>query len=246
MDKNIITINSSERSSGIPENFNVNLQHVLAKGKTIKLLQISIPNTMFNINSPNNYIDILEYENNYSFSLFIPDGYYTIDKLTITMEDLLNKKSSLGPNKYKYKCMYSPTNHKLSISSTSDFKILFGSGPNYDKSLYQVLGFTQNDTPFSSIIVGDNIINISLPDVYVRIKEFINNKYLLNGSPYSFVVPNVAKYGEKIINTIPICQEITLSESRRFNQLDIILTDHMGKQLNLNGSEYMMELSFEE
>jgi len=92
--------------SGTPEKFLIKLDKTTVKGKTIKLQHISIPNTMYNINSTNNYIDILELANEHKFSVCLPKGYYEAHKLDSHVEVLLTLESSLGPNKIRYNCIY--------------------------------------------------------------------------------------------------------------------------------------------
>jgi len=92
--------------------------------------------------------------------------------------------------------------------------------------------------------MSEHVINLSLPDLFIRFDNVIADKYASEGM-YSFFIPNTAKPGVKMTNKIPVYHEIKLNTIEYFNSLQVRLTDSYGKEVNLNGHEYIIELRFE-
>jgi len=134
-----LLINSTDRISGNSSNFKIHLSHALHKVSKIKLLSVSLPNTIYNITTANNRLDFTD---GITYTITIPPGAYTVNSLIGSHQTLLNAT----PSALNFTVSYSATTLKVTISANGSFQLLFGTGSNASFSCSKELGFESIDT----------------------------------------------------------------------------------------------------
>lgn len=249
MSTNYIVINSQDRSKGNSSDFTMNLKNPIRLNgrKKIKLKNIVMYNTFYNINDNNNKIDF--YENLMNKTITLSNGSYNINNLITHIENLLN---SISSGYAVYTVSYSSITFKLTISSTENFRLLFKSGLNSLTSPYKELGFVEEDgilpidTNLDNITTSNNIVNLSLPmNLYVSINNWNGlNIQDTSGTYSSFVIPVIIKSGQIINfngNDIEQFIEIPTNINIIYN-LQININSINNKLINLNNSEWSIIL----
>ena len=100
----------------------------------VSLIELEIPNTQYNINSLNNYIDGTLLTNNYNFTYSIPVGNYTVDSLRTQLN------TTLSPNNITV--TYDSSSNKFTFSNN-----VAGFRFNPTSTILPILGFESNSTP---------------------------------------------------------------------------------------------------
>lgn len=199
----------------------------------IGLNNLTIPNTMFNINSSNNTITI-------DSTLFtLPVGNYSGTSLATALNDL-SGFSSLGT------ITFSSDNNLFSLNSGSTSRTI------QDSLLAsKVMGFT--GLPKDSVIIptggvdinfilGTNTCNLAgTTNIYVRVRNLSLNNLDSRGQITNVVanVVNNTNFGGFVFYQPPEVLYYLVNESI-INHLDIELTDQDGNVLEINGASFNM------
>lgn len=234
----IFTISSKDRSGGLTtssSNFTVNLPLTI-KAKKLSLLELDLPNSIYNVDSTNNILPINDGTTN--INVVITPGAYSITNLVNQIQTQLNT-SSTG-----FSVSYSSNTMQVTISRSSNFYLRFGS---VSGNISYLIGFSNSNTTSNTSFTGTNVIILNSPmSIYLRLNDFING-YTTNGLQYSFrqticVNPGNIIIDEKI-NLKPYTLE--LENERSFQTMNISLFKSDGTPLNLNGSDFEIVLKIE-
>ena len=224
----ILTISSKDRNpSYSSNNFTIPLP-IPMRAKYISLLEVVLPNSIYNVDSSNQILPINDGTTN--INILINPGAYTITNLVSQLQNQLNSSSS------GFTFTYSSTTLQLTISRTTNFSLRFGSVSN---NISYVLGFTSTDTNLSTTFTGTNVIALNSPmSIYIRINDFIDG-YTSSGLPYTFrqtvTMNNPGVIIDEKINLWPFT--ICLPMCQNIQHVQIVLYKANGSPLNLNGSE---------
>lgn len=154
----LVHINSTYRDNGTFDNFNISLQKPVSYSK-VTLLDCTIPNSQWLINSTNNNLKFTEAST--ILNAIIPIGSYTISQFVTVLATSINSAST-----HTYSVTYSTTTGQLTITSTVNFTLLLGT---YPTSLAYIMGFAQNNYSSTSLsLTSPNPVNLS-PPLYLHV-----------------------------------------------------------------------------
>jgi hypothetical protein len=238
----MFSLSSSSRITGTSADFKINAPPSYFQDiKKVELEQVTMPNTIYNITSANNHMDI----NDGALKVVtIPDGAYTISVLCSTLLTQLNVVSTNFTA-----VTYSPTTFKVTITRTVNFSILFSTGVNVSTAINEELGFAASDFAGASTYTGAYPISLGNPyNIYIRIDEVGSPGVTSSNVSYTFVVPMVASGGAGSILNYTVGnfykQQVNLSATKSFSQFSIKLLDGSGNPVNLNTSDWEMIMRF--
>jgi hypothetical protein len=166
-----LVIDSRDRVSGTSTNFQVKLNPAIFGVKSIKLVNVVMPNSIYNFTNSNNYLYIAETgAGGGTVGILITPGCYTATQVATIIGQQLTSHSLLG---YTYTCTYSTNTLKFTITSTGNFQMLMTSNNNYaSKPAGQILGFNLDTSPALSQ-TGDTIPQLYQPThIFIDIAEF--------------------------------------------------------------------------
>lgn len=236
----IYHINSAERLSGTPSNFDYKVEvsnGSLEEYDSVVLLTTSIPKSYYAIEENKNTF-IFENETSLQVSIDFPVGTYNIYDFCEKLKELLDNNSA-----NVYTCQVNIQTAKIIITSSdlgSTFKILPG---NF---LYERFGFDKDSTNTSvgGIIVSTNVVDMSPEnDLYIRsniVSGGINsNEDILIDVQASGIAP----FGRvQFFNTD--LQGYTKGLNNKSNIYNFRLTNEFNEEMNLNGINWSMSLLF--
>lgn len=234
-----IIIDSRDKIKGNSNDFTVTLNPAFNNVKKVELLSLSLPQTIYNINSTNNVIYFNE--TGPLLSTTITPGNYSASILASTIASTLTTAS---PNLYTYTSSISNLTYKMTITSTGNFSLLFGS--NILNSIGPFIGYTI-DTISALSQISNGIILLYQPSYYIiDILEL----------PVSTKSSNVKDFGTFVINTRTNSGDIEIFEvlnryhiiesydNQNIYQLNIKLKTYNNVLVDLNGAEWFMLLRF--
>ena len=236
----IYHINSAERLSGTPGDFNYKVQITngsLEDYDSVVLLSTSIPKSYYAIEEKKNTF-IFENETTTQVSIDFPIGTYSAYEFCEKLKVLLDANSG-----NTYTCDINLETAKISITSSnlaSTFKILPG---NF---LYERFGFNKNstNTSTSGILISSNVVDLSPEnDLYIRsniVSGGINsNEDILIDVQASGIPP----FGRIQFYNIDL-QGYTKGLNNKSNIFNFRLTNEFNEELDLNGVDWTMSLLF--
>lgn len=232
-----ILIDSRDRNSGSSENFKLNLPFSLTNVKTIELLSVMIPNTLYNITSANNKFKFSE--NGTTFNDTFNAGSYDINTLVSEIQLTLN---ALGTNTYTVS--FDSTTLKLKIAratGTLPFSIVVASDTFTD-----LLGFPATTAEDNANKTGSNIVQLNnFYSIGILVNQFNNKIRTSSNKNFSFVV-NANVNSGSIISDLEECVLTTEPSQQSFQQLDVQLdfTYKNSSAFSLNGANWQMLLRF--
>ena len=234
----IFTISSKDRTGGLSTSstaFSVNLP-ITIKAKKLSLLELVLPNSIYNVDSSNNVLPFNDGTNNINVS--ITPGAYSINNLVTQIQTQLNTSSS------GFSVSYNSNAMTVTISRSSNFYLRFGSVAG---NISYLIGFSNTNTTSNTSFTGTNVIILNSPmSVYLRLNDYING-YTSNGLQYTFrqtisLNPGNIIVDEKI-NLKPY--SIELENERSFQTLNVSLFKSDGTLLNLNNSDFEIVLKID-
>lgn len=236
----IITIRSNDQVSGSSSssNFNVQLTGFPSIKEYVKLKEVTIPLTYYNINSTNNWIDF--HDGTSSLSAQVTAGNYTMATLVTAVQAAMNSVSS------NFVVSYSALSYFVSITHTaSTVNLLFASGTHKTTSMAQILGYTATDTGAALTQTGTKAAGLWYPlAFYISISQVGNQNYTSNKTPYTFRIPIGADTGN--IFTFSSGgyyeQECRLLSQQSLFNVNILLTDGNGNLFDINNAPWEMVL----
>jgi hypothetical protein len=160
-------------------NFVALIPEAVAGKKSIELISLSLPLSMYNIRSGvNNKMDI---NDGTKVTATITPGNYDSGRLCTEILTQLNTVSSGFLT-----VSVSATTGLTTITRSSGFTLLVSSGANASTSIYGILGFYGADTASATSQTSTGVMNLSAPtDIFISVLEF--------GAPGVCTGPNVAK-----------------------------------------------------
>lgn len=102
------------------------------------------------ITNQNKYIDFNDGSGVKTATLKV--GYYSSSDLMIEIKKKMDAQSSLD-----FTILFNRTTRKFTISSTSNFSLLFSTGPNAAQSTASLLGYTATDKTSASTYLAENV-----------------------------------------------------------------------------------------
>jgi len=193
--------------------------------RSLKLVNVCIPNVQYNISSPNNTFSIG------STSYTIPPGSYSSSTLPAVLNSLV-----LG-----YTFTFSSSTFQTTITGTAAFSISFSQG------LAQVLGFLPNTTytaNLSFIVSSPNAVNFSPFDtLFLTILNLPNSNQNSNNFTFTFFINANQTLGQLLfLSSSEKNQTVQLGNSFNVNHLDIKLRNRDGTFVNTLGLPWLFTI----
>ena len=243
-----IIINSKDRNFGTISNayFARNLNLSGFDGFSVKA--ITFLNNIYPVNAYNNSLQTVYGTVPETLNITVPPGNYTATTLSSTLQTLLNNASVANGFTTTYAVAFNNTTSKITITAT-------GPGGNLETctgTLGPLLGFNTTTTNLSNVYVGSDPVNIT----YSNMMAITSNEW----TKYNH--PNIRTDGlvASIIYNVPIgttiyganvywqskSQHINIipwDRSQTINNFDIELYDDNGRLVDMNNSNYTLELN---
>lgn len=209
-----------------------------------QVVSVTIPNTMFQINSTNKRVDTS------LGTVIIPAGTYTAAGLATQLQALLVALDAT------FIVAYNTTNGKYSISRTGAFSLLFATGVNAAISAARVLGFDPTDHTLAAGYTGENVADLTSP-AYVH----VNSMALARGSGETIgpTPSSTRPTKSNVIARVPLTgvfggmstwEQALWDEDLAYeragalvSEVDLYLTDERGAIIDLNGREWAIDIS---
>lgn len=220
-------LNSTSSSS-----FNINLGYSVNNIRRLKLLECTMPNSIYNITSLNN---ALQWVHSSTFNYTIPVGSYSISALLSTIQSGMN-----GLDANSYVCTYNTNQQTITISGSAAFVINFGNST----SPWRILGFVNLNTSSGTSQTGTNVVGAERPyNIFLRVDKWPGVCISDLGQLYTFVIPKSVNSGDVNIWTEKqnFDQIIEWPQPYSFSNLNFQLFAD-GNSLSLNGSEWSIIL----
>lgn len=129
-------------------------------------------------------------------SVSLKTGYYTTSDLEIEIKKKMDAVSTLD-----FTVTFNRTTRKFTISSNSNFSLLFGSGPNTSQNVSELLGYTNVDKTSASTYTGENVSGYEYStQFYIQsYKDTSTNRKAVDGvvNESANGTIEVVKYGHK-------------------------------------------------
>jgi len=247
-----LLVNSQSRisSSTSSSNFIVQLpQPFYCKDyKYIRLAYCQFYNTIYNVTSANNNVDIKV--SGVTYTATVSAGDYNANSLATVLQSAMTSAISNG-----WSVVYNPSQFTYTITGTTAFQLLFSSGTHASTSLWQVLGFASTtglagiDTTSATSTTSTQVVQFDLPlQVFINITNLpSSNIWTSDGDTFSFIVPvdvnpgNIVQY-DSMSN---FDQYVKVPDNLNFiNTLQVTLTSRKNTSISLNGSEWMFAIEF--
>jgi hypothetical protein len=204
--------------------------------KSMRVRNVVIPNTFYNINSNNNVVIISE--GGVDTSVSITPGFYSIDQI---VSQLTSQLTAASTNVTTYTATYSVLTMKITITSSASmtFKWTTSSGA-------WPLGFVANTTGTSH--ASTNVVQLSTNNIYLYSKALNDGVWVSENGTSSYILSiplsvspmQVQEYRNDQDKPIPF-----YGTDRDFEQVDFELRDDRGNVLDLNGSNWQCTIEFQ-
>jgi len=245
--KTHLYIYSKNRLSGSnsSSDFSIRLLNPLDDIKKIRLLNVLIPNTVYNINSNNNTFLWEESAGGGQISSTLTNGSYSAQTFATMLKTVMDADSN---NSQSYTISYNIDTGKYTISSSANFSLYFS---QMNSTIAKMMGFAStSDQTGSSSYTSTNVCNFSFSDfISIKITQFEDNmkKNIYGGSIYydhTFIIPNNTNFSDIISyhNDVDDENEIVFNISKSFKFLNISLRDENNNILDLNGNDWWFSL----
>lgn len=243
----IYHINSAERISGTPSNFDYKVEvsnGSLVEYDSVVALSVSIPKSYYAIENGKNTFTFVD-EFGASHIITFPEGTYSVNNFCDKLKELLDAISNIT-----YECSVDLNTAKITITNDylnpfpKFFKILPG------EYMYERFGFDKNSTnTFQQVsgtytLTSTNVVDMSPEnDVYIRsniVSGGINtNEDILIDVQASGVAP----FGRIQLYNIDL-QGYTKGLNNTANIYNFRITDEFNNELDLNGVDWTMSVLF--
>jgi hypothetical protein len=242
-----VVINSKKRrlpNTETSSNFTYSLNRDITRITDIIIKAVQMPYTFYGVNSLNN---VVTFNNNAAF-ITIEPGNYT----STTMSIELKSKIDLALGGTSTVVTFNNVTYKFTITRGSAF-ILDGAPTVPASTAAKILGFSVS-SPSASTIISDSVVSLSGPNYVNIISTFltktIHHKVIYADSSYEgvlFTIPLNGGPGDIITVGEQPTLPVRLSYKAKIlstDIIDIILKDDDNVIINLNGSDFSMELVF--
>lgn len=202
----------------------------------IELLNFTIPNIQYNIDSTNN---LIYFDDGSALTAALTSGAYNYISLPIEIKTQLEAVSG-----NTFSVTYDENTYKITIAiSAGTFSLTFGT--NTTNSAAGILGFQVVDTAAASSHTSYNSINLSLPPYfYIQIPQLgVHVRSSLNGDWATFVINTSGNSGD--IESFSMFNRYQLLESFQHSSLgtiNVVIKNRGGALLDVRGTEWIMIL----
>lgn len=227
----LLVIDSRDRVSGMPENFQIQMHRGYFYDK-IELLSASIPLAGYNVNANNNVIYWTSSVDG-AKSASITSGYYDTTTLPSAVSAAMNAAGTVT-----YTVVYSAISGGFTITPSSG-TISMQFGTNTLNSARVVLGFSQANTTAASTAVSNIVADLSAPRyIMVSITNTANSTKTTNSQDgATFVIPtNVNTQAMQNFNERTNFYEC--EETSTLQNFTVTLTTHANQIYSMNGIEW--------
>ena len=209
----------------------------------VEILNISIPNTLYNVNSHNNVIPWIELGST-AYNSTIAAGNYTSAEILTSIKSAMELSgagtitASIGAN-----------TEKITVASTNSFEFTFGT--NTTNSMAALLGYADTDTGAGVSHLADNVFDLSYThNIYIEsdIARKFDDKIINttgNYRPILSVVNRDTSYGS-LLHENPntrISYRANIGQIRGIHiQLKDDLNRPLGGTTGLNGRHFSLDL----
>lgn len=224
-------IRSHDRYQGSPQDFEIKIPGDFLNYKRYKILDVAIPNLIYNVDSSNS---TLRYYDSQNRTITLNEGYYTTSSLLQAVADAMTAASGIAYT-------------VVANSSTLLTTIAVGAGTFYLKlgpqsPLASVLGFhsvfDQNSATASSLTSSTACyLARDIEYALISISEMSNNQIMqTNNISGAFKVPILSASGQiNYLTTELLFDQGLVSNSASLNSLHIQLLRPNGKPLRVLG-----------
>jgi hypothetical protein len=214
--------------------------------KSLKLMSAIVPNTIYNVNSYNQVIDIND--NGAVIAVTLAQGYYTtIHEMATELQTKINAASA-----NTWTVVGSDTTQYLTFTSTANFILLFNTGANAGvrNILWRMLGFSNSsgtipiDTTNGLSAVSNFPVNLFYTEnafIRFRFGSTMNQPTTSIGrysESYTMILPyltNPRSTGLISGRDFPYCFSPGLSS---FDTIEVIISDDRGTVLSHNNMDW--------
>lgn len=245
--RSVLFFNSANRSGGSNENFEYVLPTVIPKVKAIKLKRVVIPLTYYPINSNNNSIYWTD-GNSVTHTTTITSQDYNATELATAIQTALNSDKDAGDSN-TYAVSYDAQTMKYTFNLSSGSSNYEFNTTNAQFTMASVLGFnTDVDKTGSTLYTGDNVVSIGSDVLYLASKKL--GCYIEGDEFHMDATTNYNIYA-----CIPITDDISsvqvfnddenifkCNDNQKIQKFDFQLLDDTFKQVDLNGSNWIIEI----
>lgn len=232
-----LVIQSADRLTGTASDFRVQIPTFTRCG-AVALLSASIPNTLYNVYSTNDYISW--HRSGVDYSVQILHGAYGITDLLTMLETQMNDTDAGGI----YSASYSTVTMKLRISSgDATFYLRLSEQDNH---MWRILGFT--DTIAGEDQTGDSVVRLDFPahlylDIGLPGQDAVNTAW----TRANYIVPmtNISQYVEVYNRSATFDQLQCYNLGAGVSTLHVRLCRPDGTLADLNGGDFTFVLGIE-
>lgn len=210
----------------------------------VSLIDYSIPNTAYIVNSRNNKV-YFETDADGALTATIANGDYTGTTLATELSTKMSLLSSSAIT-----VTYSSSTGKLSfVIAAGTLRVKFATNTTY--SARKLLGFNAEDTTAAASFDSTNIIDLStFKHYFINIKELpMANKSVqtnIDERNGDFVIPIESSFLEFDYRGNSEIQIIRLDGYRHFHYLTVEIKDQDGNYVDFNGAHWILHLEFAE
>lgn len=237
----LLSINSKDRNptmSNSSSDFTILFSTILSNISSVELLSANIPNTIYKIQSYNNILTWTRSSTEYSIT--IPPGAYTIYSLLSNIQTQMNNTDANN-----YVLTYSTTTLMVTFIGDSAFSLTFSN----KNTCWKELGFSNSNTSSNTTLTSNNAIQLYNPlSLYLLIQQFGGNNITSSGIQFSFKIPMTVNSSGilQFDSNNFYCQKIEFNGRFSFGQLQVLIIDSYGRNINLNNSEWEILLQLNE
>jgi hypothetical protein len=240
-----------------PGNFTYILSEPLKNISFIRLASIELPTAFYTFLSTNNNISFtLTTPEGFYSDIYIPEGNYDSTTMITTIQDIFNIRNQ--ENGTQFRISWNPINFKVTISNTTPFNLILGNDTKH-RSLGYRLGYIFSDNNYLASnqsdsyddIAGeylykwtaDTFLNITKDEyLFVRINDY---GVIYNANREKNLLAKIILYDQQFIvdnganfltKTYKFKQPVNLSK------FDIELVNQFGKTVDMNYIDFSMTL----
>lgn len=238
MSYNQILIRSKDRTdnSTSSSNFIVKLDEKIPES-TWRLKSVMMVNSCYNLNSNNNVIYFNE--NATDKTATVTAGFYDTSSLPTAVKSALDTASGGFAT---FTVTYSSTTGKLTIASTQNFSLLYGTNSTAGSRF--ILGYDAEDTTAGTSAVADNVLDLSYPKgINITIDDNHQFKVAGKGQMGSFYLPITTNALDvEVFQKSEDDNSTLIHFTRNLKFVKVVLSDSDGNLVDLNGTNWEMML----
>lgn len=253
-----LVINSGNKSTtaATASSFTITIGAAIPAVKMCRVRSAAIPLTLYNVNATNNKIYFIE-DVGAAATATITPGNYTTATITAAIKSALDAAS---PNVRTYTVTYSATTWGFVIAvSAGTFRFLFatGVGGSVANSAYQVLGFAAADGVLAASQTSTGVAKLNYTDCLIIRSSIISGSYYAPNIGGQLAAAGSRQLVDNVLAVIPLnvnlgevlayesaIEDWKITTSNTFTQMDFIITDANGNQLDLLGSNITLVMEF--